>query len=163
MNKIIAVLAAVVLLVSCQQEPAYNGEKSVEEIKNSGKIPASDYVRLDVSADDVTNKEDAATMEFEEIVHNFGEATEGEIVEHTYHFKNTGKMPLLISDARSTCGCTVPDYPKTPIEPGESGTIKVRFNTAGKAGVNDKPITIRANTYPNETVLHLKGIVNKAK
>jgi len=68
---------------------------------------------------------------------------------------------LLIHDARSTCGCTIPQWPKAPVQPGESGFLKVKFNTDNKGGYQDKPVTVLANTYPNSTVVHVVGKVNK--
>ncbi len=84
---------------------------------------------------------------------------EGEVVEHTYTFTNTGKAPLIIRGARSTCGCTVPEWPEEPIPPGQSGKIEVKFNTAGKKNQQTKPVTITANTYPTTTKVLLKGFV----
>jgi hypothetical protein len=81
------------------------------------------------------------------------------VVEHTFAFTNTGKKPLLISNARSTCGCTVPDWPKEPIMPGKSGVIQVRFNTENKAKEQVKPVTITANTYPATNKVYLQGFV----
>jgi hypothetical protein len=66
---------------------------------------------------------------------------------------------LIIKDAVATCGCTKPEWPKTPIKPGEEGEIKVTFNSAGKTGLQDKQITITANTNPAQSMVHLIGEV----
>ncbi|MGI9159292.1 MAG: DUF1573 domain-containing protein [Saprospiraceae bacterium] len=90
---------------------------------------------------------------------DFGVADEGEVVKHTYKFTNVGKEPLLINNAKGSCGCTVPTWPKEAIPPGGTGEIKVEFNTKGKPGMQSKRVTVTANTNPTETFLELKGEV----
>ncbi|MBK7474832.1 MAG: DUF1573 domain-containing protein [Haliscomenobacter sp.] len=102
------------------------------------------------------------TVEFPEERFNFGTITEGEKVKHTFKFKNTGKEPLVLSDARSTCGCTVPTWPREPIAPGKSGEITVEFSSAGKGGSQSKRVTIVANTNPPETFIYMEGDVTVA-
>lgn len=87
---------------------------------------------------------------FDEMVHNFGNIVEGEKVEYSFKFTNTGNRDLLITDATSSCGCTVPEWPKEPIKPGQSSYMKVVFNSAGKEGYTEKEIIIRANTVPEQ-------------
>lgn len=87
---------------------------------------------------------------FDEMTHNFGNITEGEKVEYSFKFTNTGDRDLLITDATSSCGCTVPEWPKEPIKPGKSSYMKVVFNSAGKEGYTEKEIIIRANTKPEQ-------------
>jgi hypothetical protein len=102
------------------------------------------------------NTEDPAVMAFESNEHDFGRIAIGDFVEYDFPFTNKGGSKLLIVDARADCGCTVAEYPKEPIMPGESSIIKVRFNTAGKEpGKFTKEIRLSANTYP-ETVTRLK-------
>lgn len=145
------------LLFSCQGENTQTSEKSVDEIKAEGKI--SSIIRNPVTANEPTDTVNVAKMVFEETSYNFGEIEEGEIVNHTYKFTNTGTVPLLISNARSTCGCTVPVWPKDPVAPGESGELKVEFNSKGKKNTQKKPVTITANTYPSSTKVFLEGYV----
>ena len=87
-------------------------------------------------------------MTFEQTVHNFGEITQGEKVEYAFKFTNTGKKDLLIQNAVSSCGCTVPEWSKEPVKPGESGYLKVVFDSHGKEGYTEKEISIKANTDP---------------
>ncbi len=96
---------------------------------------------------------------FNEIEHDFGTVNEGDVVEHTFNFRNTGQSPLVIDRATASCGCTVPDWPKEPIPVGESGEIKVRFDTRNKPNQQTKTITITANTDPMLTRLRIKGFV----
>ena len=102
---------------------------------------------------------------FEESSYDFGEVMEGEKVVHIYKFKNTGKEPLVISNAKGSCGCTVPDWPREPIAVGASGEIRVQFDSKGKGKVGGGPqakkVTITANTDPANTFLDIKGVVNK--
>ncbi|WP_090107715.1 DUF1573 domain-containing protein [Chitinophaga sp. CF118] len=90
----------------------------------------------------------APVITFDEMVHNFGNVIAGEKVEYSFKFTNTGNKDLLITDATSSCGCTVPDWPKEPLRPGKSAYMKVVFNSAGKDGFTEKEITINANTNP---------------
>ncbi len=79
---------------------------------------------------------------------DFGDLTEGQAVEHTFKFKNTGEFPLIINNVVASCGCTIPQWPRDPIGPNESNAIKVRFNTKGKRGPQHKTVTVYANTDP---------------
>lgn len=99
-------------------------------------------------------------MEFSETEFDFGTVDEGEKVSHTYNFKNTGAEPLILSNAKGSCGCTVPKWPKEPIAPGESGVITVEFNSKNKKGKRNQKVTITANTDPAQTFIYLKGEVN---
>ncbi len=105
------------------------------------------------------------SITFDEDTYDFGEVLEGEKVVHVYKFKNTGKEPLVISNAKGSCGCTVPDWPREPIPVGGSGEIKVQFDSKGKGkvggGSQAKKVTVTANTDPANTFLNIKGIVNK--
>jgi len=96
---------------------------------------------------------------FSEEEHDFGTINEGDIVEHTFKFKNTGDEDLTIQTATGSCGCTVPEYPKDPIAPGEEGEIQVKFNSKGKPNLQNKTVTITANTWPKQTKLKIKATV----
>lgn len=152
-------IGVVIFLLSCQSSSFNTPEKSVQEITSDSKISNASIIRNPVSANAPKDTVNVAKITFEEATFDFGEVEEGEIVTHVYKFTNTGKEPLLISNARSTCGCTVPDWPKEPIPPGGAGTIEVRFNTKNKKNKQSKPVTITANTYPATTKVFLKGIV----
>ena len=105
------------------------------------------------------NAADAPVMKFEKPTYDFGKIKSGDKVTNDFKFTNTGKSPLIITDAVATCGCTVPEWPKTPIKPGDSGDIRVTFNSQGKNGLQDKMITITANTIPAQNMVHLIGEV----
>ena len=103
---------------------------------------------------------DAPAMSFKETEHDFGTLKDGEVVKHTFTFTNTGKSPLVIESASSTCGCTVPEVPKEPIAPGAEGKIEVQFDSGGKGGQQVlKVISIKANTQPEITQVNIKANV----
>lgn len=91
---------------------------------------------------------------------DFGTVTEGEVVEHTFHFKNEGTYPLILNNITSSCGCTTPEWPKQPIPSQDTSSIRVRFDTKNKVGPQVKTITVYANTESAYSELRLKGIVN---
>lgn len=101
----------------------------------------------------------ATTIEYENNKFDFGTINEGEVVKHIFKFKNTGNEPLLITNAKGSCGCTVPTWPKEPVAPGASAEIKVEFNSKGKPGRQSKKVTVTANTTPTETFLEIMGEV----
>ncbi len=142
--------------ISCTKDN--NSGKSIEEIQANGKI--SSIIRSPISADGAKDTINVARLTFEEITYDFGEVKEGDIVKHTFVFTNTGKVPLIINDAHSSCGCTVPKWPKEPVPPGASEKIDVEFNTKSKPRNQEKSITINANTYPSVTKVFLKGYVH---
>jgi hypothetical protein len=100
-------------------------------------------------------------IKFDEDKFDFGELTAGDVVHHTFSFTNGGSNPLLITNAIGSCGCTVPTYPKEPISPGAKGAIEVQFNSTGKEGLQNKTVTVSANTDPPTTVLTITSNVKK--
>ncbi len=100
---------------------------------------------------------------FGESDHDFGTISEGDIVDHVFAFTNDGDAPLIISSATASCGCTVPLWPKEPIPVGGTGEIKVQFNSRNKPGIQNKTVTITANTYPKITRLKIKANVVKGQ
>ena len=88
-----------------------------------------------------------------------GTVVEGEKVSHTYKFKNDGQEPLILSNAKGSCGCTVPSWPREPIPPGGEGEVTVEFNSQNKKGKRNQKVTITANTNPPQTFIYLKGEV----
>jgi hypothetical protein len=96
-------------------------------------------------------------MQFATMEHDFGTVKEGDVVEYTFQVKNTGEAPLIIQNASPSCGCTVPDWTKAPIAAGGSGFVKAKFDSKGKSGIQNKTITITANTWPKQSVLRFKA------
>jgi hypothetical protein len=125
-----------------------------------GKLPAS-VVSNPHTANGVDTVSAARkpTMDFKDTVHEFGTIHQGESVTHDFTFTNNGKTPLIITNAVGSCGCTVPEYPHDPVDPGKSGTIKVTFNSHGKSGHQEKSVTITTNTVRGLGMLYIKGEV----
>ena len=103
--------------------------------------------------------ENPTEITFEMDSYNFGDIRQGDTVSHDFKFTNTGSHDLIITGARGSCGCTVPVWPKRPIKPGESGVIKVQFNSKNKKGAQNKTVTVTANTKPSETKIYFTGNV----
>ena len=87
---------------------------------------------------------------------DLGKIYQGDTIMHTYKFKNTGNMPLVLSNVSASCGCTTPSYSTDPVQPGESGYIKVKFNSKGKEGKLNKTVTAYANTKPADNTFAFK-------
>lgn len=100
-----------------------------------------------------------ATIEWDFTEHNFGSIKKGNPATVEFAFKNPGMIPLVITNVKSSCGCTVPDYPKQPIAPGAEGTITVTYD-AKTSGFFTKTVTVYTNTSDGHTELFIKGEVN---
>lgn len=102
---------------------------------------------------------DTTTVQVIDTVYDFGTIQEGDIVEYSFRFKNTGNKPLTIFEATASCGCTVPEKPEYPVKPGEIGFLKVKFNSDRKPGEAHKSIAVTSNANPDFPVLFLQGTV----
>jgi hypothetical protein len=91
--------------------------------------------------------------------YDFGTISEGKVIEKIFNFTNNGQAPLVISNITASCGCTSPDWTKSPVQPGETGFVKVVFNSAAKSGAQSPTVTIQANTNPTVTRLSMRGSV----
>ena len=152
-----SMLACAFLLVSCGGETSAQQEarQAVENTATPNPVtPATPTANEPAAPVGPTT-----TITFEETEFDFGQVTDGEKVSHVYAFKNTGSEPLILSNAKGSCGCTVPKWPKEPIAPGESGEITVEFNSKNKKGKRNQKVTVTANTNPAQTVIYLKGEV----
>ncbi|MFD2562704.1 DUF1573 domain-containing protein [Aquimarina rubra] len=110
------------------------------------------------------NKKMAPVMTFAETEFDFGTVAEGDILEHSFSFTNTGNAPLVIVNAKGSCGCTVSNWPKEPIAPGATKEMLVTFNTNGKPNLQNKQVTITTNTAAGKEILKVKAMVTpKAK
>lgn len=124
---------------------------------NDGRI-SGDLVNNPASATVGANTKEPKIV-FNVLEHDFGKMLQGEQVSYTYKFKNTGNAPLIISSVEKTCGCTDTKYPKTPIKPGEEGSITITYNSDGHKGFQNKRIIVKTNTNPAETILKFKARV----
>ena len=112
-----------------------------------------------------TFAQDSPKIKFDETSHNFGTFPETEPVQKcVFKFTNVGNQPLVINQAVASCGCTVPEYTKTPIPPGGKGTVEVTYNGKGKfTGHFKKSITIRTNGIYVVTRIYIEGNMTEAK
>jgi hypothetical protein len=130
-------------IISCNETP-----KQDEELK--GKLSTSLVTNpRSMDSTGIENLQDIASMSFVDTLHDFGRMKEGEMVVYEFSFINKGKKDLLINEAKGSCGCTVPEYPKEPIKPGEQRSIKVTFNSQGKIGYNEKTVMVITNGNPS--------------
>ena len=106
---------------------------------------------------------DSTTVQMVDSVFNFGKITDGEDVSFSYRFINSGNKPLIISSASASCGCTVPEKPEAPIQPGETGYLKVAFNSKGRVGPVHKEVHVVSNANPAMPRLQLVGEVIQAQ
>lgn len=97
-------------------------------------------------------------MTFEEIEFDFGDLDQGTEVEHLFEFTNTGDTPLVITNANSTCGCTIPEYTKEAVAPGEKGELLVKFDGTGSGRVS-KTVTLTTNTERGNELIRIKANV----
>ena len=125
--------------------------------KDGGGNLSTDLVTNPKSASSVSEKQPLIT--FDKTEHDFGTLLQGEVVTYSFHFTNTGNAPLLISNVNTSCGCTVADFSREPINPGKDGYIKATYDSKGHHGFQTRSLTVVSNTNPNQTVLRLKGTV----
>jgi Protein of unknown function (DUF1573) len=131
--------------------------KRKDKISDDSKTDSIKIEQKKQAEDDALKNTTAVQMI--DSVYNFGTVADGEKVEFSFRFKNAGTNPLVIFDASATCGCTIPEKPEQPILPGETGFIKVIFNSTGKKGHNEKVINVTSNARPIFPPLKLIGEV----
>ncbi|MDB5233686.1 MAG: hypothetical protein JWR44_679, partial [Hymenobacter sp.] len=100
-----------------------------------------------------------AVMQFATDNHDFGNVPEGTMATYEFKFKNTGNQPVVIANVQASCGCTTPDWTKTPVLPGKTGIIKAMYSSAGRPGVFNKTVTVTSNATEASKVLSIKGTV----
>lgn len=131
--------------------------------ENNLKVDAVNKNNETQASATANNTPQAAQVEVIDKTYNFGSVQDGAIVEYSYRFKNTGTTPLIINSATGSCGCTVPEKPEQPILPGETGFIKVKFDSKGRVGATHKTVTVTSNAQPEFPVLELTGDVTAVK
>lgn len=145
MKQFILLSAFVALLTSCGNADKKAADATVASTEQTAAEAAAPV--------------DVTTVQWLDSSQNFGKVTDGEKVVITFHFKNTGTKPLVISNVQASCGCTVPSKPEEPIAPGAEGKITAEFNSEGRVGKASKNITVTANTKESVTVLMFEGEV----
>lgn len=145
-NILLVIIVAFLSFISCQKQ---NGVDP-----NTGLPPVS---ISEINGMPAKSNLPETTMTFEHEEHDFGIINEGDKVDCTFNFTNSGTNDLQITNAVGSCGCTVPEYPKELVKPGASGKIKVSFNSAGKSGKQEKSVTLTANIANQYQVIRIKA------
>lgn len=158
--KLLSVLALVLVLNSCDQKSEQTAkiealEQKIAQLENQNTTVTPVNAQTTTTADVST----LGQFQFAEEEFDFGTINEGQVIEHLFNFTNNGQAPLVISNITASCGCTSPEWTKTPVNPGETGFVKVVFNSAAKSGAQAPTVTIQANTNPTVTRLRMKGSV----
>lgn len=160
--KLILLIVVSVLATACKDKDA---EKKIAALEArlselEGKKNATAFPQAPQATQPEAKPEGPLPVfQFETMDHDFGTITEGEKVTYTYKFKNTGDAPLIVQEAKGSCGCTASDWSKMPIPPGGEGFVKAEFDSNGKPNVQNKTVTVTANTWPKQTVLKFKAMV----
>lgn len=141
----ILILFLAVLMCSCENDKGKISGDLVTNPKSAGKT--SDKVPV---------------MSFEKTEYDFGKILQGEVVSYTFRFTNTGKAPLLITSIDKSCGCTTSDYPREPIAPGQSSSIKLTYDSKGHFGIQNKTVVVNSNAEPSQISLRIKAEVYTA-
>lgn len=124
------------------------------------KLSVSATIEEDFSKFSKDQLDNAPAIKFENTTFEFGTIKQGEVANHEFKFKNEGKSDLVIRKTKASCGCTAVNPPNTVIKPGESSSIKVSFNSAGKSGQQNKTITVTTNDPKNYSMLlSIKGTI----
>ncbi|MCB0492174.1 MAG: DUF1573 domain-containing protein [Cyclobacteriaceae bacterium] len=164
LNRVILVLLVGAAFASCKDRAAEKRiaelESRLVQLEGNGATPSSAVASPAATPVADTKPEGPLpSFEFATTDHDFGTIKEGDKVEYTYSFKNTGEAPLIIQNAQPSCGCTVPEWSKEPIPVGGTGYIKAEFDSNGKPNIQNKTITVTANTWPKVTTLRFKAMV----
>lgn len=161
---LVMVAASLVLLTACKDKAA---EKRIAELEgrlaqletSKAATPTATPAAEVPTTAEVKPEGPLPEMVFETMDHDFGTIHEGQKVVHVYKLKNTGQAPLVIQGAVPSCGCTAPDWTKTPIPVGGSGFVRAEFDSEAKPGINNKTITVTTNAWPKATTLRFKAMV----
>ena len=141
--KFIHILIALAIITSCSTDPS----KKAKENKA-------------VTTEAATPTADGPVVTFDKLSHDFGTINEGDVVETVFTLTNTGSSDLIILNARGSCGCTVPEYPKDqPIAPGTSADVTVKFDSNNKPNANNRSVTFTTNTEKGREVVQIRTFV----
>jgi len=144
---IILIFTVLVVLLACSDSSTNDGTLSPDLIENPNTANGSG---------DMTSP---PKFKFKTTEHDFGKIVDGVKVSFTFKFKNTGGSDLIISQVKTSCGCTVSKYSEGPIPPGKEGRVQLTFDSSHRRGFNNKIATVIANTQPNTEILKIKAMV----
>ena len=157
-SNIIKVVSCFILssiLISCDDEKSKKEEAELAGHLSTNLVENPRTLNTDSAA-----MNELGRLQFVDTLHNFGPMKEGEIVEYEFEFENKGKKDIIITDAKASCGCTVPTFTDKPVKSGEKGKIKITFNSEGKVGYNEKLTFLTTNGNPSNYNLYIQAEVN---
>ncbi len=152
----IGLIGLLIFLIAC-------GEQEGDRVETERTTRLDEFIRIPTDEEGNVDPSSLPKIEFEEDHFTYDTIQEGETVEHAFVFSNTGSSALLISSVKSSCGCTVAEYPKEGVEPGETAEIKATFNATDKEGPQINEIILYSNAYPSQQSLTLSGYVMQKK
>lgn len=152
MKRIITLAIAVLILAGC-------GGQERKGNRDTVKTTAKNTIKNPNTANGYDESMKMPKITFENDMHDFGTIMAGETISYSFKFTNTGDDDLVISDCDASCGCTVANYPRERIAPGESGFITVTFRSAGMSGMQMKTVTVASNAQPALKKLTIKATV----
>ena len=164
-NRLMMIVVIVAVMMSCRDRAAEKRiaelESRLAQIENKSAAPTAINPTATAAPTAPEEKPEGPlpVAEFERVDHDFGTVNEGQKVSYDYKFKNNGQAPMIIQNAQPSCGCTVPTWSKEPIPVGGTGFVRAEFDTNGKSGIQNKTITVTANTWPKVTTLRFKAMV----
>lgn len=150
-------------------EPEVNTVEQIEQKpvpppkKIQKKTPPKKQRPKSVKKQKASAQKPMSIIKFDKPIFDFGEITEGDIIDHDFHFENTGNAPLQILEADATCGCATPEIPFLDIAPGQKSKIHVTYNSVNKEGYETPSITIKTNGAPTYYKLKLQGTIKPRK
>lgn len=143
MKRLLIAITALLLMASCGNKRSDDGTTDMQVLRNPN------------SAQGYDDKAKMPAITFDSDIHDFGRLIAGENIKYSFKFTNTGNADLIISGCDASCGCTIADYPRGHIAPGESGYVTVSFQSAGMSGKQMKEVTVVSNTQPARTRLRI--------
>jgi hypothetical protein len=133
---------------------------AAQKVENDNNKLSTDLVKNNQSLKNNSKEIIQPIVEILESEYDFGLIKQGEKATHNYKIRNIGNSDLLITSAKGSCGCTVPEWPREPIKPGNEANIKVTFDSKGKTGKQNKRVTLMTNAIPNVKILTIKGEIS---
>jgi len=164
-NVLVGIIAGIGLLTLINSYMIFTNDSGVDYQKTEAITPTNNLAATPSDANSMPpvvqeNVGPTTSIQFAEMEHDFGSIDQDTKNTKVFTFTNTGNEPLIISDAKGSCGCTVPNYPRNPIAPGETGEIEVVYSPGKQVNQQTKTVSITANTEPATTVLRVKANVN---
>lgn len=173
MKKIVLSIATVIFLFSCADNASIDTRLKANEGEVVSKLAVVEMSPEELKEQEAEIKrikeekekierETQTSIAFNKDIHDFGNVMPETAVSYTFKIKNTGDKPLVIEDAKASCGCTIPTKPEAPISPGEEGDLEITFKSKpGQKGLINKTVTVTANIPGKTTTVQIKATVEE--